>query len=151
METVPAGYDVGTATVYSYQRPLDFPQKDALTCVKCKLILRDPKQVIVCGHRYCKLCIEQMTSGRYREVLHFGCTHVLLYYCYPGNRFAIGMHAHSWLVLQMPMHVQCYVSYFPTSFAPASFCIVQRYNFPYLHVIVHYCCHLELKMYIFSL
>ena len=59
------GYDVGTATVYSIQGPLKPPDLAALTCSICQLILREPKQVIVCGHRYCKQCIEQLTSGRY--------------------------------------------------------------------------------------
>jgi len=59
------GYDIGPATVYSSQGPLKQPEILALTCSKCKFILREPKQVIVCGHRYCKLCIEQMTSGGY--------------------------------------------------------------------------------------
>ena len=64
-EVSTGGYDVGTARVYGSQGPLKPPGLLALTCSKCKLILREPNQVIVCGHRYCKLCIEQMTSGRY--------------------------------------------------------------------------------------
>ena len=65
MEVSVGGYNVGTAAVYGSQGPLKPPDLAALTCSKCKLILRDPKQVIVCGHRYCKQCIEQLTSGRY--------------------------------------------------------------------------------------
>jgi len=59
------GYDIGPATVYSSHGHLKQPEIFALSCAKCKFILREPKQVIVCGHRYCKLCIEQLTNGRY--------------------------------------------------------------------------------------
>ena len=58
------GYDVGDTTVYSSQGPLAPSELASLSCSKCKLIPRDPKQVITCGHRYCKTCIEQLTLGR---------------------------------------------------------------------------------------
>ena len=59
------GYDVGKATVYSKNRALSAVELSALTCSKCSLLLKEPQQVITCGHRYCKSCIEQLTSGRY--------------------------------------------------------------------------------------
>ena len=68
------GYDVSAAQVYSSHGPLKPPDLFALMCSKCKLILREPKQVIVCGHRYCKQCIEQMTSGRYSFHRKIGIT-----------------------------------------------------------------------------
>ena len=59
------GYDVGGAQVYSSQGiALKQSEQETLTCSKCKRILRDAKQVITCGCRYCADCIEQQTNER---------------------------------------------------------------------------------------
>ena len=66
MEAKPCGYDVGNAAVYSkagFQvKPSDLA---ALECPLCTQVLRNPVQVISCGHRFCKGCLELMTSARY--------------------------------------------------------------------------------------
>ena len=58
------GYNVGRATVYNKHSPLKVADLASLTCSSCKLILREPQQVTSCGHRYCKVCIDQLTSER---------------------------------------------------------------------------------------
>ena len=65
------GYDVGKATVYNKNRALSAVELSALTCSKCTFLLKEPQQVISCGHRYCKGCIDQMTSGRYVVIVAF--------------------------------------------------------------------------------
>ena len=59
------GYDI-QGTVYDKNGSVK-QAKDlqSLTCSMCQFILRDPKQVIACGHRFCKTCIEQLTAKGY--------------------------------------------------------------------------------------
>ena len=58
------GYDIGNAKVYnSKQCALSAADLSALNCSMCGLLLREPCQVITCGHRYCRSCIDQLTSG----------------------------------------------------------------------------------------
>ena len=63
LPTIPGGYDIGGATLYNQVGVLPPSDITALTCSKCSYLLKEPRQVITCGHRYCQLCIEQMTSG----------------------------------------------------------------------------------------
>lgn len=58
------GYNVGAATIYNSQGPLKSVDLVALSCSKCEHVLQEPMQVTVCGHRYCKQCIEKMTGVR---------------------------------------------------------------------------------------
>jgi len=58
------GYNVGRATVYNKQGPLKPSDQASLTCSRCKLILREPQQVTSCGHRYCRVCMDQLRSER---------------------------------------------------------------------------------------
>lgn len=57
------GYDVGGGTISNQHGTLKPCDIAALTCSKCSYLLKDPQQVITCGHRYCQQCIEQMTNG----------------------------------------------------------------------------------------
>ena len=59
------GYDVSNTTVYSKDSPLKPAELDTLTCPACKKVLKEPVQVIACGHRFCKGCISALTSGRW--------------------------------------------------------------------------------------
>lgn len=58
------GYDVNNTTVYNKNGPLKPAELDTLTCPACKKMLKQPMQVITCGHRFCKGCINAFTSGR---------------------------------------------------------------------------------------
>ena len=53
------GFDVSKTNVYtkggSRMRDVDVA---ALCCSICLLVLRCPVQVISCGHRYCKNCLD---------------------------------------------------------------------------------------------
>lgn len=60
----PGGYDVKEATVYDSRGPLNESDLKAVSCCKCELILRHPRQVITCGHLYCEQCLKQLMSGR---------------------------------------------------------------------------------------
>ena len=62
---VVGGYDTGGAKVYNNQSVLKPADLAALTCSRCAFLLKEPRQVIQCGHRYCQLCIELMTNGRF--------------------------------------------------------------------------------------
>ena len=66
------GFDVSNTTVYSKNVPLKPAELDTLTCPACKKVLREPVQVIVCGHRFCKGCISALTSERW-GVYTFSC------------------------------------------------------------------------------
>lgn len=44
---------------------LTLSDRDALTCPSCILILRNPYQVISCGHRYCQDCLEKILQSRW--------------------------------------------------------------------------------------
>jgi len=57
------GYDIRNTTVYSNTGPLKPNELDTLTCPICKKILKDPMQVIACGHRFCRACVTAFTSG----------------------------------------------------------------------------------------
>ena len=57
------GYDVSNTTVYSKNGPLKPGELDTLTCPACKKVLKEPVQVIACGHRFCRPCIDAFTSG----------------------------------------------------------------------------------------
>ena len=63
--TVVGGYDAGGGQISNQHGALSQLDITALTCSKCTFLLRNPKQVIKCGHRYCQQCIEQFTSGGY--------------------------------------------------------------------------------------
>ena len=41
-----------------------------LSCPNCKKILRDPRQVTVCGCRFCAGCIDQRPAQGCRQVMH---------------------------------------------------------------------------------
>ena len=58
------GYNIGKSTVYGKTGPLKPAELDTLTCPACKKVLKEPMQVIACGHRFCKGCIGAFTSGR---------------------------------------------------------------------------------------
>ena len=66
------GFDVSNTTVYSKNVPLKPAELDTLTCPACKKVLREPVQVIACGHRFCKGCISALTSERW-GVYTFSC------------------------------------------------------------------------------
>jgi hypothetical protein len=58
------GFNIGKAKLYSIKNtPMNATELNALKCSMCALLLREPCQVITCGHRYCKTCIDQLTSG----------------------------------------------------------------------------------------
>ena len=60
------GFDIGEAAVYTKEgKELSKAEKDSLTCALCYLLLRDPHQVIQCGHRFCRGCVEIVFVGRY--------------------------------------------------------------------------------------
>lgn len=59
------GYDISNTTVYSNTGPLKPNELDTLTCPICKKVLKDPMQVIACGHRFCRACVTAFTSGRW--------------------------------------------------------------------------------------
>ena len=63
--TVVGGYDAGGGQISNQHGTLSQSDITALTCSKCTFLLRNPRQVIKCGHRYCQQCIEQFTSGGY--------------------------------------------------------------------------------------
>ena len=48
--SIPCGYD---------EEFLDIPP-DYLKCIICCLVLRDPIQIMRCGHRYCSACYQQI-------------------------------------------------------------------------------------------
>ena len=52
MDLMENGYDCDFASDVSKE----------LICVVCNLVLREPVQLGECGHRLCKLCLNQMTS-----------------------------------------------------------------------------------------
>ena len=59
------GYSIGDAAVYSKNSQVKPSDLAALQCPLCELVLRDPVQVINCGHRFCKGCLEVVTSARF--------------------------------------------------------------------------------------
>ena len=59
------GYSIGDAAVYSKSGQVKPSDLVALQCPLCELVLRDPVQVITCGHRFCKGCLEGVTSARF--------------------------------------------------------------------------------------
>ena len=54
------GYDTGVAIVRASDGPLSSTELSSLTCASCGLLLRDPQQVTTCGHRFCRVCIDQI-------------------------------------------------------------------------------------------
>ena len=58
------GYNIGKSTVYGKTGPLKPTELATLTCPACKKVLKEPMQVIACGHRFCRGCIGAFTSGR---------------------------------------------------------------------------------------
>jgi hypothetical protein len=48
--------------VYRNQTPLSPAELSSLTCADCSGILRDPVQVITCGDRFCRSCIDDLMS-----------------------------------------------------------------------------------------
>lgn len=61
------GFDIGGAAVYTKEgKELSEAEKESLTCASCHLLLRDPHQVIQCGHRFCRTCVEIVFVGRYK-------------------------------------------------------------------------------------
>jgi hypothetical protein len=55
--------------VYRNQTPLSPAELSSLTCADCSGILRDPVQVITCGDRFCRSCIDDLMSHGYNR--HF--------------------------------------------------------------------------------
>ena len=37
---------------------------ESLECPYCKKLLREPRQLIGCGHRYCKSCIDKIVKKK---------------------------------------------------------------------------------------
>ena len=62
--TPSGGYDIGGAKISNKHGEVSAGDLAALKCSKCTHVLKEPKQVITCGHRYCQECIELLTSGR---------------------------------------------------------------------------------------
>lgn len=61
----PAVYHVDRYRVYREHSLLKPADLEALSCPLCCGILREPVQVIACGHRYCRQCAEKiMKSSR---------------------------------------------------------------------------------------
>ena len=49
---------------------------DELFCVVCHLVLNEPVQLVKCGHRFCKVCFNQIKTyadDRYRSSYFFVC------------------------------------------------------------------------------
>ena len=66
MDPTPHGYNINDTVVYSKDgHQLKLRDLAALQCPLCELVLRDPVQVITCGHRFCKDCLDLKTSARY--------------------------------------------------------------------------------------
>ena len=68
MDEKPAahGYDISGTVVYSRDgHQMKSSDLAAIKCPLCELVLRAPVQVITCGHRFCKGCLELKTSARY--------------------------------------------------------------------------------------
>lgn len=70
------GYDVSNTTVYNKNSPLKPVELDTLTCPACEKVLKEPVQVIACGHRFCKGCISALTSGRWGVLNIVSCWNI---------------------------------------------------------------------------
>ena len=49
-----------TKSGYNFEFVGDVP--DELICVVCHLVLKEPVQLVQCGHRFCKSCFNQMKT-----------------------------------------------------------------------------------------
>ena len=45
---------------YGFDADFTSEVPDYLKCSVCHLVLRDPIQILKCGHRFCKPCFERM-------------------------------------------------------------------------------------------
>ena len=59
MEERPGGYDLSSIVIYNKSGTKQLTEDDIKTlhCSECSLLLRDPYQLINCGHRICKSCL----------------------------------------------------------------------------------------------
>jgi len=71
--TSSSGYDTSATTVYSQLGQLKKAQLQALQCSACQLILREPMQVIACGHRFCRCCIQTVMDQGWVNGEHGMC------------------------------------------------------------------------------
>lgn len=51
------GYDVGDAAMYNKAGKLKPTEKEMLSCQLCRKLICEPMQLITCGCRYCKYCL----------------------------------------------------------------------------------------------
>ncbi len=67
MATAPqpqGGYNISGVTVYNTRGPMKKTELKHLLCPLCNKCVKDPVQVIVCGHRYCKGCLDRFVSDK---------------------------------------------------------------------------------------
>ena len=54
------GYKIGSASLYTKSGILiNVKDCESLLCGDCDLLLRDPQQLLVCGTRICRTCLEE--------------------------------------------------------------------------------------------
>ena len=67
--SVVGGVDKLGAILYNKTgQPLGPSEIKSLECPYCNKLLRDPQQLLTCGHRYCKSCLERVKNKRYTEL-----------------------------------------------------------------------------------
>lgn len=60
---VVGGVDKLDAILYNKTgQPLGANEIKSLECPYCNMLLRDPQQLLTCGHRYCKSCLERVKN-----------------------------------------------------------------------------------------
>ena len=52
------GYNIASARLYTKSGNL-IEDRESLLCGDCELLLRDPQQLLVCGTRICRTCLEE--------------------------------------------------------------------------------------------
>ncbi len=79
MATAPqpqGGYNISGVTVYNTRGPMKKTELKHLLCPLCNKCVKDPVQVIVCGHRYCKGCLDHYISDKYVSKLRGRLSHL---------------------------------------------------------------------------
>ena len=61
--------DVKRCRVYSKHTLLKPSDLESLLCPFCGGLLRDPVQVIACGDRFCRCCMDKLMSHRYSVII----------------------------------------------------------------------------------
>ena len=56
------GYDIGEATLYNKSGKVKSVEVEMLSCQKCRKLLREPVQLITCGCRYCRSCLNSIMA-----------------------------------------------------------------------------------------